>query len=179
MEYIIVYDKKTSGNPIVAIHSQRFSKGTIKLEDIHPDDDPNEHGVVVVPGEIINQMVIRKYKLDIKGNVIQKTVEQEKTKELTSIMDTSTGQNVLVFGEPITEIRNITNLMKQTIDGTVMNAEKGIIGIGGNTGFFTVTANVDTGLKQPEIISEKQNWKWKRNDKGEIIGMDLIKKIDI
>lgn len=177
MEYIVVYDKKTSGNPIVAIHSKRFSKDKVALRDIHPDDDPEQSGVVVVPEEIINQMVIRNHKVDRKGNVIQKPVEEIKTKELTSLMDSSLKQNILVFGEAVTRIISITNLKGQRIEGTIVDPEKRIIGIGSNTGFFIVTCNVDTGVRQPEIASEKQNWKWRLDNEGNIIGMELIKEL--
>ncbi len=177
MDFIVVYDKKTSGNPIVAIHSQRFHKDTVELKDIHPEDDPNEQGVVIVPGEIINQMVIRKYKRDREGKIVQKPLLQERTKGLTSMPDTALGQSILVFGEPITEIISITGLDGQSIEGTIVKGEKGIIGIGSNAGLFTVICCVDTGIIQPEIISEKQNWKWKRDDDGNIIGMELVEEI--
>ncbi len=177
MEYIVVYDKKLNGNPIVAIHSQRFGKNTVELKDIHPEDDPNERGVKVVSGDIISQMFVRGYKTEKKANMMQKSIEQEKMKELTSTMDSSIGQNILIFGEPFTKIIQITNLMDQSIEGTVVNHYKGIIGIGGNTGLFTVTCKVDTGIKMPEISEDKTNWRWKRDNNGKIIGMELIKKL--
>ena len=176
MEFIVVYDKKKAGNPIVAIHSQRFVKEVIELKDIHPGDDPNERGVVVVPGEIVSQMVIRNYKRDREGNIKKNPVHQEKTKELISVMDTALDQNILIFGEPVIKLVDITDLKEKRIRGNLVNAGKGVIGIGDDSGLFKVTCMIDTGFSRPEVSSEKKNWKWKTDREGNIIGMELIEK---
>ena len=174
MDFIVVYDKKASGNPIVAIHSGRLEKDNIELHDIHPDDDPEERGVVMVPAEIISQMVTRKYRRDRKGNVVQKPVLREASKSLSSVLDTSLGGNIILFGEPVAELVGITDLAGQPVEGKVVNAEHGIIGVGERSGFFTVSCRVDTGVEAPVVTSEKENWRWKRDDDGNIVGMELI-----
>ena len=74
MDYIVVYEKKARGNPIVAIHSQRFQKDAVELTDIHPKDNPDERGVVIVPGEIISRMVIQEFKRNEVGEIVQQPV---------------------------------------------------------------------------------------------------------
>jgi hypothetical protein len=177
MDFIVVYDKKTPGNPIIAVHSQRFTKANVTLKDIHPEDDPAEHGVVIVPGEVIHKSVLRKYKRDRKGKVLMRSVMQERSKDLVTVADSALGENILVFGEPYAEILSATDLAGKRARTTAVNPEKGVIGVGNRSGQFTVVCQVDTGTQAPEIVGEEKNWEWDRDREGNIVGMKLLKEI--
>jgi hypothetical protein len=178
MDFIVIYDKKTRGNPIVAIHSQRFRNQAVTLKDIHPEDDPAERGIVIVPGEILNNRMKRKYKRDKEGNIVQKPVLQERSKDLTSVADASLKQNILIFGEPVAELSTIKDLAGKKVRGTIVDEAKGIIGIGDRSGHFTVVCCVSTGLSEPEVASESPNWKWEYDTDGNVTGMVLLKQPD-
>lgn len=174
MDFIVVYDKKADGNPVVAIHSQRFTKAVITLQDIHPEDNAAERGVIVVPGDIIHNSVVRKYKCDRKGNPVLRPVLHDKVKDLVTINDSALGQNILVFGEPYVEVKSLLDLTGKSASHTAVNPEKGIIGVGSRTGLYTVTCRVDTGVLAPEVLSEEKNWEWERDRNGTIVGMKLL-----
>ncbi len=174
MDFIVVYDKAKEGNPIVAIHSQRFAKPDVSLRDIHPNDDPAERGLVMVPGDVIHNRVVRKFKSDRKGHPVMQPVLHDKVKELVTVNDSALGQNILVFGEPYAEVKSLLDLTGKSASHTAVNPEKGIIGIGSRSGLYTVTCRVDTGVQAPEVLSEEKNWEWERDQVGTIIGMKLL-----
>ncbi len=174
MDFIIVYDKRAEGNPIVAMHSQRFDTPTVDLRDIHPEDDPDERGVVVVPGEVAARMTTYDYQLDADGNPVQEPVLQEVTRDLTSIMDLALGQNILVFGEPVEDVVQVVDVLDQPVQAELANAAKGVITIGSASGLLSVTARVRTGRSHPVIVGEHTNWQWERDADGNITGLTLL-----
>ena len=176
MDFIVVYDKSAVGSPIVAVHSQRFTKEDVTLQDIHPDDDPSKRGIVVVPGEIVSRMVLRKYKRGKNGQLLEKPVLVVKTKVVTSIPDSAVKQNIVFFSEPIAELVSVTDLSGNGVRAKALSSEKGVIGVGESSGVFSVVCNVTTGVTEPEVVSEKQNWRWKRDAEGNIVGMELIEE---
>lgn len=176
MDYIVVYDKKTEGNPITGIHSQRFGEEDLKVTDIHPDDDPKKCGLIIVPEEIVRNMIAVKYKADSKGNVVEEPVVQEITKDLATVKDTSLKTNIVAFGESVKKLVSVKNLTNKNVKAKLVDAEKGVLDMGSGSGLMTVTCMVPSGETQPVIESEKANWKWLKDKKGNITGMTLIKK---
>jgi len=176
MAHIVVYDRKSTGNPTVMIHSSPRGQERGDLQHGLAGADPKQYGVVLVPDEVVTQMVARKYKRDRKGKVVLRPVLQEKAKNLASVSDSSLGENILVFGEPYTEIKSITDLAGKKTRHTAVNPEKGVIGVGTRSGHFTVTCEVDTGARVPEGVSEEKNWEWERDREKNIVGMKLLKK---
>ncbi len=176
MEFIIVYDKKTEGHPILGIHSHRFGEGELALENIQPEEDPKHCGFIVVPEEIVRNMVRIKYKTDRKGNVIQEPVVEEISKDLPAIRDTALKTHIVVFGAPIEKLVSVKNLAQKKVKAKVIDAEKGVIDVGSASGLMSVTCQVPTGESEPVIETEEPNWKWVTDKKGHIIGMELIHK---
>ena len=139
-------------------------------------DDPSKRGIVVVPGEIVSRMVLRKYKRGKNGQLLEKPVLVVKTKVVTSIPDSAVKQNIVFFSEPIAELVSVTDLSGNGVRAKALSSEKGVIGVGESSGVFSVVCNVTTGVTEPEVVSEKQNWRWKRDAEGNIVGMELIEE---
>lgn len=176
MDYIIVYDKKTTGNPIVGVHSQRFESEKVTLNDIHPGEDPKRYGFIVVTEEIVRNMITVKYKTDRKGQTVYEPVAREETRDLTSIKDTSLNTNIVLFEANVAKVVSVKDLNDKTVKATIINAEKGIIDVGKSSGFMTVTCHVQMGEEQPVIESQEVNWKWVKDKKRNITAMKLISK---
>ncbi|MFX0065855.1 MAG: hypothetical protein ACFFC7_27085 [Candidatus Hermodarchaeota archaeon] len=172
MEYIVIYEKREN-NPIVAIEPKLIIARD-KIEDYFPHLNPRQFGFVIVPEEIISYLEIVEYEKDKKGKTVFEPVFCEVQKKLFSKFDSAFDANILIFGQKITALVSIVDLKDKSVKGSVVDPEKGIIDIGDNKGFFTVTCRTVTG-KQPKIKSRKKNWKWIKS-KGDIIGIELLKK---
>lgn len=177
MRVIVVYEKKSAGNPIVGIHAKPLEKDEIDLKDVYPEADPKKYGVVLVPQEVVSQMTVRKYKRDRKGKVVMQPVLQDKTKDLASMPDSALGENILVFGEPYVEVKSVTDLAGKKVRHTALKPEKGVIGVGERSGHFSVACQVETGAQAAELLGEEKNWEWERDREGNIVGMKLLKKL--
>jgi hypothetical protein len=177
MTQIVVYDKKSKGNPIVGIHAARSRQDQVSLEDVHAGADPARYGVLLVADDIVAQMTAHKYKRDRKGRLVMRPVLQDRSKELLTTADSALGENIIAFGEPYAKIRSVTNLSGKSAPFSEKHPAKGIIGLGERSGCFTVVCEVDTGQQAPEVVSEEKNWEWERDGAANIVGMRLLKTL--
>lgn len=177
MTQVVVYDKKSKGNPIVGIHAAPPGQEQVSLDDIHAGADPAQYGVLLVADDIVAQMTVHKYKRDRKGRLVMRPVLQDRFKELITAADSALGENIIAFGEPYATIRSVTDLSGKSAPFTGKNPAKGIIGLGARSGCFTVVCEVDTGQQAPEVVSEEKNWEWQRDAAANIVGMRLLRTL--
>ena len=121
-------------------------------------------------------MIAVKYKADSKGNIVEEPVVQEITRDLATVKDTSLKTNIVALGESVKKIVSVRNLTNKKVKAKLVNAKKGVLDVGTASGLMTVTCRVPTGETQPVVESEKANWKWVKDKKGNITSMQLIKK---
>jgi len=177
MTHIVVYDKKSTGNPIVGVHAAPPRQEHVSLDDVHPGADPSQYGVLLVADDIVAQMTARRYRRDRKGRLVMRPVLHDRSKELLTAADSALGENIIAFGEPYAEIRSVTDLSGKSAPFTAKNPAKGIIGLGARSGHFTVVCKVDTGQQAPEVVSEEKNWEWQRDSAANIVGMRLLRTL--